>query len=69
MPRTPRKFLFDPEEVGVYHCVNRCVRRPLEFRLQPARFDHIHKIASIERAASPSRLQLASQPAISQAKA
>jgi REP element-mobilizing transposase RayT len=27
MPRTPRKFLFDPAEVGVYHCVNRCVRR------------------------------------------
>ena len=27
MPRTPRKFVFDPAEVGVYHCVNRCVRR------------------------------------------
>jgi hypothetical protein len=27
MPRTPRKFLFDPSEIGVYHCVNRCVRR------------------------------------------
>ena len=21
MPRTPRKFLFDPAEIGVYHCV------------------------------------------------
>ena len=27
MPRTPRKFVFEPAEVGVYHCVNRCVRR------------------------------------------
>ena len=27
MPRTPRKFVFDPAEVGVYHCINRCVRR------------------------------------------
>ena len=27
MPRIPRKFVFDPTEVGVYHCVNRCVRR------------------------------------------
>lgn len=26
MPRIPRKFLFDPSEVGVYHCINRCVR-------------------------------------------
>ena len=27
MPRIPRKFVFDPTEVGVYHCINRCVRR------------------------------------------
>ena len=27
MPRTPRKFVFDPAEVGIYHCINRCVRR------------------------------------------
>lgn len=27
MPRIPRKFVFDPSEVGIYHCVNRCVRR------------------------------------------
>ena len=27
MPRIPRKFLFDPAEVGIYHCINRCVRR------------------------------------------
>src|SRR5258708_4214069 len=27
MPRIPRKFLFDPSEVGVYHCISRCVRR------------------------------------------
>ncbi len=25
--RIPRKLLFDPAEVGVYHCINRCVRR------------------------------------------
>jgi hypothetical protein len=27
MPRIPRKFVFDPAEVGIYHCINRCVRR------------------------------------------
>ena len=27
MSRIPRKFVFDPTEVGVYHCINRCVRR------------------------------------------
>jgi len=27
MSRLPRQFLFDPLEVGVYHCINRCVRR------------------------------------------
>ena len=27
MPRIPRKFLFDPAEVGIYHCINRGVRR------------------------------------------
>lgn len=27
MPRIPRKFVFDPAEVGVYHYINRCVRR------------------------------------------
>ena len=27
MPRIPRMFVFDPTEVGVYHCINRCVRR------------------------------------------
>ncbi|MCY2963986.1 MAG: hypothetical protein NT069_10135 [Planctomycetota bacterium] len=27
MARIPRKLLFDPAEVGVYHCINRCVRR------------------------------------------
>jgi hypothetical protein len=26
VPRIPRKRLFDPAEVGVYHCINRCVR-------------------------------------------
>ncbi len=27
MPRIPRSLLFDPTEPGIYHCVNRCVRR------------------------------------------
>ncbi len=27
MPRIGRRFLVAPAEVGVYHCVNRCVRR------------------------------------------
>ena len=27
MPRLRRRFLLDPAEVGVYHCINRCVRR------------------------------------------
>ena len=27
MPRIRRRFLIDPAEVGVYHCINRCVRR------------------------------------------
>ena len=26
MPRIPRMFVFDPTEVDVYHCINRCVR-------------------------------------------
>ena len=25
--RLPRKFVFDPTEVGIYHCINRCVHR------------------------------------------
>jgi REP element-mobilizing transposase RayT len=27
MPRIPRKLLIDPAEVGVFHCISRCVRR------------------------------------------
>ncbi|MFT5094120.1 MAG: REP element-mobilizing transposase RayT [Porticoccaceae bacterium] len=27
MARMPRKFVVDEDEVGVYHCINRCVRR------------------------------------------
>jgi REP element-mobilizing transposase RayT len=27
MPRIRRRFLLEPSEVGVYHCINRCVRR------------------------------------------
>ena len=29
MPRIRRRFLLDPAEIGVYHCINRCVRRAL----------------------------------------
>ena len=29
MSRLPRQFVFEPEEVGVYHCINRCVRRSM----------------------------------------
>ena len=29
MARMPRKFVVDDDEVGVYHCINRCVRRAL----------------------------------------
>jgi hypothetical protein len=24
MSRLPHKFVFEPHEVGVYHCINRC---------------------------------------------
>jgi len=27
MARIPRKYVVDEDEVGVYHCINRCVRR------------------------------------------
>ena len=27
MPRIRRRFLLEPAEIGVYHCINRCVRR------------------------------------------
>jgi REP element-mobilizing transposase RayT len=27
MPRAPRRETFDENEIGIYHCVNRCVRR------------------------------------------
>jgi hypothetical protein len=27
MPRAPRRELFDENEIGIYHCVNRCVRQ------------------------------------------
>jgi len=27
MSRLPRKYVFDAHEVGIYHCINRCVRR------------------------------------------
>ena len=27
MSRLPRKYVFEAHEVGIYHCINRCVRR------------------------------------------
>jgi hypothetical protein len=27
MPRTPRRDVVAPDEVAVFHCMNRCVRR------------------------------------------
>jgi len=27
MPRIRRRFLIDRTDVGIYHCINRCVRR------------------------------------------
>jgi hypothetical protein len=43
MPRIPRKFLFDPTKVGMYHCISRCVRRAFLCgvdRLSGKNFDH-----------------------------
>jgi hypothetical protein len=31
VPRIPRKYMFDPAEAGIYHCINRCVRRAFLF--------------------------------------
>ncbi len=36
MPRIRRRFLIDPAEVGVYHCINRCVRRSFLCGSDPA---------------------------------
>jgi REP element-mobilizing transposase RayT len=43
MARIPRLMLFDPAEVGVYHCINRCVRRAFLCGVDPLtgkNFDH-----------------------------
>jgi REP element-mobilizing transposase RayT len=43
MPRIPRKLLIDPTEVGVFHCISRCVRRAFlcgDDRLSGKNFDH-----------------------------
>ena len=43
MPRIPRKLLIDPAEVGVFHCISRCVRRAFlcgEDRLTGRNYDY-----------------------------
>lgn len=43
MPRIPRKLLIDPTEVGVFHCISRCVRRAFlcgKDQLTGKNFDH-----------------------------
>ena len=43
MSRMPRKELIDPTEVGIYYCINRCVRRTFlcgEVRFPGKNFDH-----------------------------
>ena len=43
MPRIPRKLLIDRSEVGVYHCISRCVRRAFLCgvdRFSGKNFDH-----------------------------
>ncbi|MSR60595.1 MAG: hypothetical protein EXS05_23635 [Planctomycetaceae bacterium] len=43
MPRIPRMLLIDPSDVGVYHCISRCVRRAFlcgDDRVSGKNFDH-----------------------------
>src|SRR5579862_7072835 len=53
MPRLPRKFIFDESEPGIYHCINRCVRRAFLCGTDPVTgecFEH-RKVALQERLA------------------
>ena len=54
MPRIPRKFVFDPTEVGVYHCINRCLRRA--FCVASTAFQVV-EISSVRRNSLKSRNQ------------
>ena len=40
MPRIRRRFLLAPAEVGVYHCINRCVRCSFLFGTDPISGKH-----------------------------
>ncbi len=43
MPRTPRREIVDHDQMGMYHCVNRCVRRAFLCGQDPhsgQNFDH-----------------------------
>ena len=43
MARMPRKYVVEETEVGVYHCINRCVRRAFLCGTDPVTgncFDH-----------------------------
>ena len=53
MPRLLRKYIFDESEPGIYHCINRCVRRAFLCGTDPATgecFEH-RKVALQERLA------------------
>ena len=50
MPRLPRKYIFDESEPGIYHSVNRCVRRAFLCGTDPVTdecFEH-RKVGSSE---------------------
>ena len=43
IPRIRRRFLLEPAEVGVYHCINLCVKRSFLFGTDPIcgkNYDH-----------------------------
>ena len=49
MGRTARSEVFDPAEVSVFHCINRCVRRCFLCGIDPLTgADHEHRKAWIE---------------------
>jgi hypothetical protein len=56
MARMPRKFVVDEDEVGVYHCINRCVRRAFlcgTDEVSGQCFDHRKQFIQDRRVARP----------------